>query len=66
MPRPIFAPHHNTEVQLSATALRPREESGDIAREAGLLPARQHQLPRERTLPSWHVAYIHPPFGCAA
>ena len=38
--------------------LTTREESGEIARELGMLPARQHN-PGRRALPHWHVAYAH-------
>jgi hypothetical protein len=45
MSRPIFAPQHPREVQLSTTVLTTAAESGAVGRDLGLLPARQHQLP---------------------
>jgi hypothetical protein len=58
--RPIFAPSHPCEVQLSATAISTNAESGAVARDFGLINARSHQPPHFRTLPRWHVAYVHP------
>lgn len=43
--RPIFAPQHDREVQLSATPLSSAAESGEISRSLGLVPSRQQQLP---------------------
>jgi hypothetical protein len=43
--RPIFAPRHDREVQLSATTLTTAAESGEISRSLGLLPQRQQQIP---------------------
>jgi hypothetical protein len=58
--RPIHAPVYDGEVQLSAISLSTEAESGAVGRDLGVLPARSHQPPHFRTLPSWHVAYVHP------
>jgi len=36
------------------------EASGILSREFGLSPQRHHS-PGRRTLPKWHVAYVHDP-----
>ncbi len=58
--RPIHARQFDGEQQLSVTRLTPAEAAGDVARDLGLIPARQHQLPRVREVGPSHVCFVHP------
>lgn len=49
------------EIPLSSVHLTTVEASGETRVRYGLTPERSHQPPRSRLLPSWHVAYVHPP-----
>lgn len=53
MSRPIHAPSHPREVQLSATSLSTAAESGAVARDLGYLPSRQTTPPQTGTLQGW-------------
>jgi hypothetical protein len=48
------------ELPLSSVDLSPTEACGDTLHRYGLIAERQHQPPHRRTLPRWHVAYVHP------
>lgn len=51
--RPIHAPSHPREVQLSTTTLSTAAESGAVARDLGYLPSRQATPPQAGTLQGW-------------
>jgi hypothetical protein len=51
---------HPIETQLSATALSPSAESGDIARAIGFLPDRLHQAPARRVIDRRSVLFVWP------
>lgn len=52
---------HHLTVPLSSVRLTANEASGETSIAAGMRPARFHQAPRRGSLPSYNVAFVHPP-----
>lgn len=53
--------HRETPLSQLDRPLSASERDGSLARELGLRSIRQAQPPRNIVLPSWHVAFVHPP-----
>jgi len=66
MSRPIHTQHHPREVQLSAVHLSTRVRLGETVVAYGMHSDRHHQAERRTVLPSWHVAFVHPPLRTSA